>query len=141
MKRIWHLCAAVAVATVMLPAPVQAGGSIGVGATCDPVYPQFCVATEATAEGAGTTFTDPPGYVAAVCKVETTGALLTSSTCSVEGGSMTTSLPGPNSASAVVRPTAKLTGHQVCWVSTGYFTNPLGGTVVVTDDDCAVLTV
>lgn len=109
--------------------------------TCDPVYIEFCVATEAVAAGAGTTVTNPRGYVTAACKVETTGALLTSSTCSVEGRSSTTSLPGPNGASAVVAPTQKLTGHEVCWTSTGYFTNPLGGVVVVTDQGCAILTV
>lgn len=138
MKRIWHLCAAVAVISVMLPAPAHAVGGVGVGVTCDPSNPEFCVATEASAVGGGTTVTG--GQVAALCKAETTGALLTSVTCSVGGNSRTISLPGPNGASTVTAPTEDLTGHEVCWSSTGFFTNPLGGVVVVTDDGCAIVT-
>ena len=134
------LAALIAVGVMILPAgSASAAGSLGVGATCDPNNPAYCVTTQATAVGAGTTVTG--GQVAAICKAETTGALLTSVTCSVEGKSRTTSLPGPNGASAVTAPTDRLTGHQVCWVSTGYFTNPLGGVVPVTDTGCAIVTV
>lgn len=140
MKRFLVLGAVVAVMSFGLPAaPANAGGGVGVGVTCDPNHPAFCVTTQVAAVGAGTTVTG--GQVVAVCKAETTGALLTTVTCSTGGRSQTVSLPGPYGASAVVAPTTSLTGHQVCWSSTGYFTNPLGGVVPVTDSGCSIVTV
>ncbi len=139
MKRIGILTGIVSMLGLMLPAtPANAAGGVGVGATCDPVHTQYCVTTQAAAVGAGTTVTG--GQVVAACKAETTGALLVTVTCSVEGKSRTISLPGPNGVSAVNAPTSKLTGHEVCWSSTGFFTNPLGGVVVVTDQGCAIVT-
>lgn len=107
--------------------------------TCDPSG-VHCVATEVAGAGAGTTATEPEGYFAAVCKAETTGALTTSVTCSAEGSSRTVSVPGPNGVSAVLAPTEKLTGHEICWSSTGFFIDPLGGVITVTDADCAIVT-
>lgn len=139
MKKILRLCLAAGAMAVMLPAaPAHAVGGVGASITCDPVNPEFCVTTEASAVGAGTTATG--GEVVALCKAQTTGALLTSVTCSVEGKSSTTSLPGPNGAAAVLASTRKIEGHEVCWSSTGFFTNPLGGVVVVTDSGCAIVT-
>lgn len=139
MKRT-ALGAIVAVIALMLPAgPANAGGGVGVGVTCDPQHPAFCVTTQVEAAGAGTTITG--GHVAAVCKAETTGALLTSVTCSTGGNSRTISLPGPVGASAVTARTSTLTGHQVCWSSTGFFTDPLGDVVAVTDSGCSIVTV
>ncbi len=125
------------IALVVPSAPASAGVSVGAGVTCDPSG-VHCVTTQASAYGAGTTLTG--GKVAAVCKAETTCALVTSVTCSVEGKSSTTSLPGPNGAAVVQANTSKLTGHQVCWASTGIFTDVFGYPVVVTDSGCATVT-
>lgn len=139
MRKIAKVLTIAGVMALALPgAPAHAAGSLGIGATCDPVHVEFCVTTQAAAVGAGTSVTG--GEVAAVCKAETTGALLTSVTCSVEGRSSTTSLPGPYGVAAVVAPTDRIVGHEVCWSSTGFFTNPLGGVVVVTDTGCAIVT-
>lgn len=137
MKRLF---CAVAVVMGLLPVtPASAGGGVGAGVTCDPGNPAFCVTTQVAAVGAGSTVTG--GQVAAVCEAETTGALLTSVTCSTGGNSRTVSLPGPYGASAVTAPTSSLTGHQVCWSSTGFFTDPLGDVVAVTDSGCSIVTI
>lgn len=132
--------AVISMFALALPAsPAHAGVSAGASVTCDPSG-VYCVATEVAGAGAGATVTSPRGYFAGVCKAETTGALTTSVTCSAEGSSRTVSVPGPNGASAVLAPTEKLVGHQICWSSTGFFVDPLGGVVTVTDADCAIVT-
>ncbi|MFN2587692.1 MAG: hypothetical protein ABR613_06220 [Actinomycetota bacterium] len=137
-RNIAAVSAIVALMGVALPAsPANAVASAGFGTTCDETM-THCVTTEVAGVGAGTTVTQ--GYFTAVCKAQTTGALATSVTCSSEGASRTVSLPGPVGASAVVARTSKLTGHQVCWSSTGFFINPLGGVITVTDADCAIVT-
>lgn len=136
--RIALVCTVVAVLGLVLPAsPANAAVSIGIGVTCDEVHPEFCVTTQVAGAGAGTTVTG--GQFAAVCEAETTGALVTSVTCETGGNSRTISLPGPYGASAVTAPTSSLTGHQICWSSTGFFVDPFGEVVSVTDSGCSIV--
>ena len=136
--KVLSISAVISMVAIAFPAaPANAAGSVGIGATCDPSG-VHCVTTQATAVGGGTTVTG--GKVAAVCKAETTGALVTSVTCSVEGKSSTTSLPGANGAAAVVADTKAITGHTVCWSSTGFFTDVFGGVIAVTDSGCGIVT-
>ena len=140
MKRISLVCAVLGVFGMVAQAsPANAAAGVGVGATCDAIYTQYCVTTEVAGAGAGSTVTG--GQFAGVCKAQTTGASLTSVTCSASGRNRTVSLPGPVGASAVTAPTTSLTGHTVCWSSTGFFTDPLGGVVDVTDTGCAIVTI
>jgi hypothetical protein len=141
-SRIKLLSASAIISMIALALPASAAHaavSAGASVTCDPSG-VHCVATEVAGAGAGTTVTSPRGYFAGACKAETTGALTTSVTCSAEGSSRTVSLPGPNGASAVLAPTDKLTGHVICWKSTGFFVDPLGGVIPVTDEGCAIVT-
>lgn len=140
VRRLAVVCSVLAVTGLLFPAaPANAAVSVGVGITCDPNNPEFCVTTEVAGAGGGTTVTG--GQFAAACVAETTGALTTSVTCSTGGNSRTISLPGPYGASAVTAPTSSLTGHEVCWSSTGFFIDPLGGVVTVTDSGCAIITI